>query len=68
MEFTAYVCDDFTLTKSRELIIYGNHAEFKSNNREMIQNFISNSFYNAVVCPTTYTDEFGVQPNKIIFK
>ena len=68
MVFTAYVCDDFELTDSGVLVIFDNYAEFSTNDREMIDQFIENSSYNAVVCPATFTNEFGVQPKKVIFK
>lgn len=68
MVFTAYVCDDFKLTESGTLEIFGNHAEFKSNDREIVEQFINNSIHDAVVCPSIFTNEFGVPPKKIIFK
>ena len=68
MVFTAYVCDDFELTNSEVLVIFGNYAEFTSNDREVVEQFMNNSSYNAVVCPAIFTDEFGVQPKRIIFK
>ena len=68
MVFTAYVCDDFELTDSGVLVIFGNYAEFTSNDRRMVEQFMNNSFYNAVVCPALFKDEFGVQPKRILFK
>ena len=68
MVFTAYVCDDFVMTESGVLGIFGNYAEFTSNDREVVEQFINNSSYNAVVCPAIFTDEFGVQPKRILFK
>ena len=68
MVFTAYVCDDFELTDSGVLVVFGNYAEFSSNDREMVENFIANSFYGAVVCPAIYTNESGESPKKILFK
>tara|TARA_R110000772_G_scaffold199435_1_gene310056 strand:+ start:289 stop:498 length:210 start_codon:yes stop_codon:yes gene_type:complete len=67
MVFTAYVCDDFELRDSGVLVIYGNYAEFTSNDSEMVQKFIDNGFYNAVVCPALYKNEFGARPKKIKF-
>ena len=68
MVFTAYVCDNFELTDSGVLEVFGNYAEFSTNDREMVEQFIENSSYNAVVCPATFTNEFGVQPKRVIFK
>lgn len=68
MVFTAYVCDDFVMTESGVLIIFGNNAEFSSNDREMVQKFIENSSFNAVVCPATFKDANGKVPSRIQFK
>ena len=68
MVFTAYVCEDFELTDSGVLVIFGNYAEFTSNDRGMIEQFIEASSHNAVVCPAIFTDEFGVQPKRVLFK
>ena len=57
MEFTAYICDDFTFdSKSKKLTISGVLAKYTSDNRIMVQRFIENSFWNAVVCPQMYVD------------
>jgi len=68
MVFTAYVCDDFELTDSGVLVIFDSYAEFSSNDREVVEEFINNSFYNAVICPALFKDQFGVRPNRILFK
>ena len=68
MVFTAYVCDEFELTDSGVLVIFGIYAEFSSNDREMVEQFMHNSSYDAVVCPAIFTDEFGVQPKRILFR
>ena len=68
MVFTVYVCDDFQLNDSGVLTIFGNYAGFSSNDKKMVDDFIEHSYYGAVVCPATFTDEFGVKPKKVIFK
>ena len=68
MVFTAYVCDDFEMTESGVLTISGNYAEFSSNDRVMIEKFIENSFYNAVVCPAIFKDKNGNPPCRVQFK
>jgi hypothetical protein len=68
MVFTAYVCDNYELTDSGVLVIFGNYAEFTSNDREMVEQFIDNSSYNAIVCPAIFTDAFGVPAKRILFK
>ena len=67
MVFTAYVCDDYELRDSGLLIINGNYAEFTSNDREMVEQFIDNSSYNAIVCPAIFKNEFGVEVKRILF-
>jgi hypothetical protein len=57
MEFTAYICDDFTFdTRSQRLTITGVLAKYTANNKMMVQRFIENSFENAVVCPQLFVD------------
>ena len=68
MVFTAYVCDDYELTDSGVLVIFGNYAKFSSNDREMVEQFMNNNSFTDVVCPAMFTDEFGVQPKRILFK
>jgi hypothetical protein len=68
MVFTAYVCDDFEMTESGVLYIFGNYAEFSSNDRVMIEKFMFNSFFNAVVCPAIFKDVNGKVPSRIQFK
>jgi hypothetical protein len=68
MVFTAYVCSDFEMSESGVMTIWGSIAEFSSNNREVVEKFIANSFENAVVCPVLYFDELGRTPSGVIFK
>jgi len=68
MVFTVYVCDDFEMTESGVLVVLGNYAEFTTNDRVMVEEFIENSTYNSVVCPAIYRDENGKVPSRIIFK
>ena len=68
MVFTAFVCDYFELTDLGVLEIFGSYAEFTSNDREMVEQFINNGFYNAVVCPALFKNEFGVRPKRVLFK
>ena len=68
MVFTAYICDDYELTDSGVLVVYGNYAEFTSNDREMVEEIVNNSSHNAIVCPAIFTDEFGVPPKRVLFK
>ena len=68
MVFTAYVCDDFQMGESRVLTIFGNYAEFTSDDSVMVYDFINNSKYNAVVCPQLYTNGEGLRVSRVIFK
>lgn len=67
MVFTAYLCDDFKLSNSGVLTIYGSYAEFRSNDSEEIKLFIKNSSYSAVVCPQLHTNEDGVRVKRVVF-
>jgi hypothetical protein len=68
MVFKTYVCDDFKMKKSGTLTIYGLQAEFKTNEKDMVTEFIKRNNYDAVVCPAIFKDENGLTPKKIIFK
>jgi len=68
MVFTAYICDDFYLNEQGILTIWGNYAEFTSNDSEIVNNFINKSFGNAVVCPQLYVNKEGVRVKRVIFK
>lgn len=67
MEFIVYVCDDFEMTESGVLVVFGNYAEFTTDDRVTAQEFIDNSTYNSVVCPSIYKDENGNVASRIIF-
>tara|TARA_R100000951_G_scaffold100889_1_gene91844 strand:- start:815 stop:1021 length:207 start_codon:yes stop_codon:yes gene_type:complete len=67
MVFTVYVCDGFWMTESGVLNVHGKFAEFSSNDRVMIEKFIEDSFFNAVVCPAIFKDATGKVPSRIQF-
>ena len=68
MVFTAYVCQDFELRDNGVLVIFESYAEFTSNDSEMVKEFISNSQYDAVVCPQLYTTSDGRRGKRVLFK
>ena len=67
MVFTVYVCDDFEMSESGVLKVFSNYAEFSSNDRMMVEEFIKNSTHNAVVCPAIFKDVNGKVPSRIMF-
>ena len=68
MVFTAYICDDFSLDENGVLVIWGNYAEFTSNDSEIINKFINKSFEDAIVCPQLYVNKDGMRVKRVIFK
>lgn len=67
MKYTLYICNDFKF-ENKTLTITDVLGILKSNDKNVMNNFIDKSNYNAVVCPELFMDENKDKPNKIIIE